>query len=117
MIERRARPLLSPAAFALRVIRYGLASAALVAVSLAIGAVGYHVTEKFGWLDSIYAAAMILTGMGPVGELKTDAGKIFATCYALLSALVLLSAATIVVTPVVHRLLHRIHLENEERTG
>jgi hypothetical protein len=117
MIEHKHQPLLSRPQFILRVLRFSASASALVLGSLAIGAVGYRAFEHMRWVDAVYSAAMILTTMGPSGELKTDGGKIFATCYALYSALVLLTASTILVAPVVHRVLHRFHLEIDERKG
>jgi len=83
----------------------------IIAASLALGAVGYHFTEGFDWIDSILNAAMILTGMGPVNPLQTTAGKLFATVYALFSGIVFLTTAALVLGPPFHRLIHRFHLE------
>lgn len=110
----RWRPLKPRQEFFRRFASYALASAALIGGALLIGALGYHVTEKMRWIDAVYTAAMILTGMGPTEPLKTDAGKIFATGYALVSALVFFSAATLLLAPVVKRFLHRFHLEFED---
>jgi hypothetical protein len=90
--------------------------AALVIVSLTIGMVGYHGLESMSWLDSFLNASMIMSGMGPVATLKTDAGKLFAGCYALYCGLALITAAAIILTPVAHRFLHRFHLEDERRS-
>jgi hypothetical protein len=117
MIEHKSQPLLTRSRFALRLLRYALGAMVLVLGSLMVGAIGYRLTEHMRWVDAVYSAAMILTSMGPSGELRTDAGKIFATCYALFSGLVLLTASTILVAPVVHRVLHRFHLEIDERKG
>lgn len=111
MFERRHEPLVPRPQFAARMLRALGLSAGLVLGSLAVGAVGYHTLEGFGWVDSFYGAAMILTGMGPTRELKTDACKLFVTCYALFSGLVFLSAGAVVLTPLLHRLMHRFHLE------
>ena len=85
----------------------------VIAVSLGIGMIGYHVFEKLPWIDAFLNAAMILSGMGPVATLQTDAGKIFAGCYALFSGLALIAILGIIFAPVVHRFLHKFHLEDE----
>ena len=87
---------------------------ALIVVSLAVGMIGYHGFEGIPWLDAFLNAAMILSGMGPVLELKTSGGKLFAGLYALYSGLMVLIIAGVMFAPVVHRFLHRFHLESEE---
>ena len=77
--------------------------------------VGYHYTEGLPWLDSLLNASMILGGMGPVDVVRTSAGKWFASFYALFSGMVLLVAAGVLIAPVVHRFLHRFHLEIDQR--
>ncbi len=109
-LEHRGQPLLSTEAFLLRVFRYSFGAAALVTGALGIGMLGYHELEGLSWLDAFLNASMILGGMGPVNELKTEAGKLFAGLYALFSGLIFLVVAGLVFTPLVHRLLHRFHV-------
>ena len=110
--ESKTEPLLSRAKFVERMGRnFGLASA-LVAVSLLVGMLGYHLTEGMDGVDAFANAAMILSGMGPLEPLKTTAGKLFAGFYALYSGLVLVLASGVVLAPVVHRMLHRFHIED-----
>jgi len=90
-------------------------SAALLFVSLGIGIAGYHWTEGFSLLDSLLNASMILGGMGPVDPLNTTAGKVFASCYSLFSGVIFLAAASIVIAPVAHRIMHRLHLPSGRR--
>jgi hypothetical protein len=89
----------------------------LLGGSLAIGAVGYHVTERMPWLDATLNAAMILTGMGPVAKLETEAAKVFAIFYALFGAIVFLTVVAVLAAPVAQHLLHRAHLEIYEADG
>ena len=60
---------------------------------------------------------MILSGMGPVGDLKSTGAKIFAGVYALYSGLALISIAGIVLAPIIHRFLHKFHMEAEQKTA
>jgi len=83
----------------------------VVFASLFIGIAGYHFTEGLPWLDSFLNASMILGGMGPVNELHTNGGKIFASFYSLFSGIVFLLIAGILIAPFAHRFLHRLHLE------
>ncbi|MBI2294550.1 MAG: hypothetical protein HYU76_00550 [Betaproteobacteria bacterium] len=115
MFEDRREPMLPPMEFAHRVAASLGVAFAVVAVALALGVAGYHFLEDLAWLDALLNAAMILGGMGPVDALRTDAGKLFAACYALFSGLVFVIVAGIVFAPIVHRFLHRFHLESESR--
>jgi hypothetical protein len=85
---------------------------ALTLGGLAIGMAGYAATEGMGLVDSFVNAAMILSGMGPLGELHTTAGKVFAGFYAILSGLIIVIGAGFVLAPVAHRVLHRFHVES-----
>lgn len=109
--EHRTEPLLPREQFYRRLIRHMLLAFGLMAGSLGLGVLGYHLTEGLSWLDSLLNASMILSGMGPVAVLHSPAGKLFASFYALFSGAVFLGMAGIVVAPIAHRLLHRLHLE------
>lgn len=114
LYEHRSEPLLPRDRFLWRLAAHVAVALAFVAGSLAIGMVGYATFEKLGWLDAFLNAAMLLGGMGPVEQPATRAGKLFAGLYALYAGLVFLIVAGIVFTPVLHRLMHRFHLEDEE---
>jgi len=88
----------------------------LIACSLVVGLIGYHRLAGFDWVDSLLEASMILGGMGPVNPLPTTAAKIFASLYALFSGLVFIGVMGIVLTPIVHRMLHKFHLADEDLT-
>jgi hypothetical protein len=107
---------LSREAFARRLARNFGAASLLIGVSLLAGMAGYHWLEGMAWIDAFSNAAMILSGMGPLAPLQTWGGKLFAGLYALYSGLVLIVAAGIVFAPVVHRLLHRFHVETDAKT-
>jgi hypothetical protein len=84
---------------------------AITVVGLAIGMAGYAAIEGMPLVDAFVNAAMILSGMGPVTELKYPAGKIFAGCYAIFSGLIIVIATGFVLAPIFHRVLHRFHVE------
>jgi len=113
--ELRFHPLQSRREFARRYVRWFAVGATILLGSLAVGICGYHYLEGFKWIDSLLDASMILGGMGPVDTLKTNAGKIFASFYALYSGLLLISLAGLMLTPIVHRLIHKFHLELERK--
>ena len=115
MYERRKQPLLSRAKFLKRVRRHGLVALGVLVFGLAIGILGYHWLAHLSWVDSLLNASMILGGMGPVGDpLPTNAAKIFASCYALFSGLAFIGIVSVLLAPFVHRMLHKLHCEEEK---
>ena len=114
MYERNHEPLLSLSAFVRQLLRHAGLAAAIVLGSLAVGILGYHFLEGLKWIDALLNAAMLLGGMGPVGELHTTPGKIFAAFYALYSGIVFLVVAGVLLAPIFHRFLHRFHLESAD---
>ena len=114
MFEHHKQPLASQSEFAQRMVRFGLLAAGVIIFSLGIGILGYHYLESLSWIDSLLNASMILGGMGPVNTLQTNAGKVFASFYALYSGIVLLASVGVLATPIFHRFMHRFHLELED---
>ena len=94
--------------------RHACGTVVLVMASLFIGMAGYHWIEDLTWVDAYVNAAMILGGMGPVDQLHTAAGKLFAGSYALFAGLVFLLAVGVMAAPLLHRAMHRFHLDEKE---
>ena len=113
--ESKHQPLLSRAQFARRLARNFGVSSLLIGLSLVVGMAGYHWLEGMEWIDAFANAAMILSGMGPLAPLQTWGGKLFAGLYALYSGSVLIVAAGILFAPVLHRIMHSIHVDTEDR--
>ena len=101
----------SATGFARHVARQAGYAAVLVAASLLIGMSGYHWVAGYRWIDAFLNACMLLGGMGPVGDLRTDGAKLFAGTFALYSGLVFLAVTALGLTPVFHWVLHRFHWE------
>jgi len=114
IFEHRTQPLLPRTKFLLRLGRSGLLAALLVGGSLAMGILGYHHFVGLAWIDSLLEASMILGGMGPINPIETTSGKLFASFYALYSGIAFLTTAAVLVAPVLHRFLHRFHIELAE---
>src|SRR5689334_5444556 len=104
-------PLAPRRAFYRRSLGHLKAGGFLLLGALSIGILGYRFIARLGWIDSLMNASMILTGMGPVNTLNTVAAKLFASVYALFSGVFFLAASTVVLAPLLHRLLHRLHIE------
>ena len=113
MFERRHEALLPRSVFFRRLAKCGAISLGFILVSLLVGILGYRISEGMSWIDAFVNAAMILGGMGPVGELRTDVGKLFAGIYALYCGLVAIISVGILAAPVLHRFLHHFHIESE----
>jgi hypothetical protein len=111
--EHRKEPLLPRSKFLWRLFRHAMVSLTFIVVSLFIGIIGYRHYEGMSWIDAYVNAAMILGGMGPIGELHTVGGKLFAGFYALYSGLIAIIAVGILAAPIVHRFLHHFHMETE----
>ena len=120
MLARRTKPLLPRKVFLRRVLRSLVLAFGIIGVSLGLGIFGYHFCAGLSWLDALLNASMILTGMGPVNELNTTSGKLFASFYALFSGVVFITSVAVMLAPMVHRFLHKFHfelesLENDQR--
>ncbi len=115
MYEARHQPPLTRAQFARRLLSHSAIVTGLFGASLALGMWGYVAFEGLSWLDAFLNAAMLLGGMGPVHLPHTANGKLFAGCYALYAGLAFIAAAALIVTPVVHRILHRFHWDESTR--
>jgi hypothetical protein len=114
MYETRYQAPLPRAHFARRIGLHALVAASLLSGSLGIGMLGYRWLEQLPWLDAFLNAAMLLGGMGPVNPPLTPGGKFFAGCYALYAGLVFNVTASLLFTPLLHRLLHRFHWSEKE---
>lgn len=115
--ERKQEKLASIPVFAKRVaVSFGVSSI-LVLGALFMGVAGYHWLAGFDWIQSILEASMILGGMGPVNPLPNSGAKLFASAYALFSGLVFIAIMSIVLAPIVHRMLHKFHLAEKDVDG
>lgn len=111
--ERARQPLAPPHIFFRRLGANLALALGLVAGSLVVGMLGYHFLAGLAWIDAFLNAAMILSGMGPVDVLTGVPAKIFAGIYAIYSGLTLVATAGLILAPIIHRFLHRFHLEDE----
>jgi hypothetical protein len=101
--------------FAARQLRYAGFSMLILGFSIGIGTLGYHVFGRLAWIDAFLNASMILTGMGPVDRMDTDAAKLFASFYALFSGVSFLTFVGVLFTPAYHRFMHKFHINIEDK--
>jgi len=111
--ERHSDPLAPRSVFYRRLMVNGGVAIVLVLISLMVGMIGYHVLAGLAWIDAFYNASMILSGMGPADTLHDSGAKLFAGWYAIYSGLALIATAGVTIAPILHRFLHRFHLEDE----
>ena len=112
MFERKSESLISRKKFINRQVRFSIYAAGILFVSLMIGVVGYWAFADLGFVDALLNACMILTGMGPVNPMTDNPAKLFASFYAIYSGVAFLSVIGVFIAPVVHRFMHKIHLED-----
>ncbi|MEP7322433.1 MAG: hypothetical protein ABI761_10960 [Saprospiraceae bacterium] len=112
-MENKNQPLAKRNEYIMRVVKALVFALLVLSASLGVGAVGYHNLGHFNWVDSIYNASMILSGMGPADPLPSDAAKLFASGYALASGVIFIGLIGIVLSPVFHRLMHRFHIQEK----
>lgn len=116
MFEKKHQQLLPRRKFYHRLTRSLATGVVLLMFSLSLGMTGYHFIGGLAWVDAFLDAAMILSGMGPLSQLHTDSAKIFAGCYAIYCGLALITIAAVILSPVIHRGLHKFHLEDDPKT-
>ncbi|MFO1183225.1 MAG: hypothetical protein U1E56_00395 [Bauldia sp.] len=112
-LERVDEPLAPGHVFARRLAFNLVIFLTAMALSLLAGMAGYHAFEGLSWLDAFASAAMILSGMGPFGELHSTAGKLFAGFYALYSGLFFIASTGLLLGPLFHRIMHRLHMPDD----
>ena len=112
MYERHSQPLAPVKIFYKRILYNLILAFLILGICLVAGTAGYHHYAKARWIDSFHNASMILSGMGPVIIISSDSGKIFSSIYALFSGIVFITNIGVILAPVLHRLIHRLHMED-----
>ena len=113
-LEKKSQKVATLPHFFRRMLKYNFFAVVLVGTSLSIGIFGYHFIGHLNFIDSLHMSSMILTGMGPVAEMKTNAAKLFSSFYALYSGVAFLSITAVFFAPIIHRLLHILQVETSE---
>src|SRR5678815_3551119 len=97
-----------------RISHHSAVAFGFLGFSLLLGIGGYHAFARLSWIDSLLNAAMILGGMGQVSNLDRDGAKVFASFYALYAGVAFLATSAVLIAPFAHRLLHRLHIEEDQ---
>ena len=110
-LENRKQRVLPFRHFIIRLMRYGLFAFGLIMLSIGIGVAGYGYFADLNLVDSFHMSCLILTGMGPVVEMKTTSSKLFPSFYALYSGIAFLSITAVFFAPIIHRVLHILQVD------
>jgi len=114
MYEHKSQRLLPVKLFYQRVLKNVFIATIILFICLVIGTVGFNLTAHASWVDSFHNASMLLSGMGPVlQEYPSPGAKIFSSLYALFSGVVFIANIGVVLAPVMHRIYHRLHLQED----
>lgn len=111
IFEHHKQPLVSKSIFLRRVAKCIWVAFLLLVGSILMGAVVYHYTEGFSWVDAVMNAIMIMTGLGLTDTLHTALAKVFTCFYAIFTAIIFYMILAIIFVPLIHRFLHGFHLE------
>ena len=114
MFESKHQPLASKNVFYYRVFRSFAIGTLILVICLAIGVLGYHYIADIPWIDALHNGSMILSGMGPVAEVKNVSGKIFSSAYALFSGVVFITNIGFILEPTAHRFFHKLHVGDDD---
>lgn len=114
MFEHHSQPLISSQELRLRIIKSVCITLVLIIISMIVGTLGYHFWGEAKWIDAFHNSALILSGMGPVIEIHSTSGKIFSSLFALYGGILLVSNTGILLAPLMHRMMHRLHLDEND---
>ncbi len=114
MFESKHEPLAAKSVFYSRIFRSMGIGFLILGVCLAIGVLGYHYIANIPWIDALHNGSMILSGMGPVAEVKNVSGKIFSSAYALFSGVVFITNIGFILAPAAHRFFHKLHVGDDD---
>ena len=109
--EHISEPLATRSIFLIRLYRNALMASIILLICLIIGIVGYKYGGPMSWIDALHNASMILSGMGPVVDIKTTWGKVFSSAYALFSGVAFITNIGVLIAPIAHRFFHKLHAE------
>lgn len=115
MYEHHTQPLLTRRQFVSRLLQHGGIAGLILIFSLLVGTIGFHWLALQEWLDAFLNSSMLLGGMGPIGDIKTAPGKLFASFYALYAGIFFIASSGLLLAPVLHRIMHKAHLQESQR--
>lgn len=114
MYESKHEAILSRGEFLLRVARHLGIAALIIIVAMCLGMAGHMWFEPVYWHDAMLNVSLVLAGIGPFLLPATVAGKVFFACYSIVVSIVFVALIGVVMAPLVHRVIHKFHLDDSE---
>lgn len=112
MYEKRHHKIAPVKVYIHRILFNLMIALVIIAFSLSIGMFGYMYFENMELIDAFENAAMILSGMGSIGPIKSTHGKFFAANYALFCGIIFLVVNAIILAPIFHRFMHKFLVQD-----
>ncbi|QIT54905.1 hypothetical protein HC341_06550 [Aquisalimonas sp. 2447] len=113
MYERKHQPLLPTREFLRRLGRHLIGAIAVLLISLGPGVIGFGVLGGHDWDQAFANAVLMLGGLGPLDLPETSGGRFFVGLFGFYSGLVFAAFLGILILPIIHRLLHHFHLNEQ----
>lgn len=106
---------MSKAAFARRMLAAFGVTLLIVFGSMAVGTAGYYGLSDMNWDNAFHHACHVLSGhdADPLPD-RTPAVNIFAGLFVLYARLVFVSILAVMMVPLVHRMMHKMHLDLDD---
>ncbi len=112
MFEHVTSELLSVHRFVLRMVRYFAISVLMLLFGLLPGVVGFQVLG-LDLAEATLNALSLLGGVEPPVEVTADHSRWFVAGYGLFIEAVFFLAVATLLAPLVHRMFHRMHLQDQ----
>lgn len=112
--EQQHEKLITSRQFAGRMIKFVVLGITIEISVILIGCLGYHFIGGLSWLNGALNATMVITGNGPVFQPQTDGAKIFQIIFSLSGVIVFILILSVMLAPVLHRVLHRFNIAPDE---
>ncbi|UZE95502.1 hypothetical protein [Alkalimarinus alittae] len=113
MYESKSKRLASRKAFRRRMFFHILSAITLVILTLAIGVGGHVYFDDMAPGSALIASITLTSGLGLSILPETTSGQLFTSLYGIFSGYVYIVTSSIVIAPILHRVLHKFHLDEE----
>lgn len=115
MYENIRTPIISKARFRRRVLLHVIAALGLLLVTLTIGVAGHVFYDAMPFSRAVVASTTLMSGLGLSIVPDSIEGQLFASAYGILCGYVYIATSSMVVAPLLHRMLHTFHMDHMEK--